>query len=172
LNRIFIGSHSLPPLWFAASVLHRSVLCSFGAARWRCPSSLGTLIGEEGIENPNGVGGFGAWGFGLSLLLKPGAARDDAKAKGSPCFDRSSGRSGTCLLCACQASGVRGAGAKGEEPALAGYDLCARACAGRSACGPAGWGGCPIPRTRRWAARCGVAVRKSGDGRERVRLTG
>jgi hypothetical protein len=25
-RRIFIGSHSLPPLWFTVSVLHRSVL--------------------------------------------------------------------------------------------------------------------------------------------------
>jgi hypothetical protein len=32
-RKIFIGSHSLPPLWFAVSVLHKAKLASKGKPR-------------------------------------------------------------------------------------------------------------------------------------------
>jgi hypothetical protein len=107
----------------------------------------------------------GHLGRGLSLLLKPGAASVDAKAPGFPGFHRPGGRGGTGLLRASQVAGARGVGANEENPALVGFDSCARVRAGPSACGLAGWGGRPIPHAQPRSESPG-AVRIRGGGRK------
>jgi hypothetical protein len=48
LRRIFIGSHSLPPLWFAASVLHCAIHCWSSSTRRGCTHPPALLHPEVG----------------------------------------------------------------------------------------------------------------------------
>jgi hypothetical protein len=58
-RRIFIGSHSLPPLWFAVSVLHRqpegvlgAVLVEVGVVDAHPPLVGVLLADEDGVGEP------------------------------------------------------------------------------------------------------------------------
>jgi hypothetical protein len=136
-----------------------------GGAPFSLPLTAHSLEKKKG-KTPNGGWWLGCPGLSLPLPLKPGAANVEAKAPSCPGFDRPGGRGGTAPppLRRLRCRGARCGGKRGNSHLGPGSTR-VHARTGPSACGPAGRGGCPIPRARPRRGSPG-AVRIRGRGKE------
>jgi hypothetical protein len=153
--------------WRVGGVLAFDLLL-LGSAQWRCPPFSPPLTAHSlEMKEEKTPKGLVAWAPGSHPLLAFEAWRREHRCESPrlPGFDCPGGRGGTALLRAGQVAGARGAGANEENPALAGFDSCARVRASPPACGPVGRGGRPMPRA--WLRRESPgAVRIRGGGRK------